>query len=548
LIRIGVVAVAALVAYPFSLITLIRDLTVDSPLAYIGLVPFIAVILMVVRGLPERREPDIHDRYVDYIVGLPFLAAALIVVILLPVHQSTFFWLWRIDLLSPPLFVAGAIAIVFGVRALWRMRLPVSFLLLAWPLPYSVLLSGLMDGFTSLTTSALAGFVRLLPLAQPVGGTDGIFAIPHRGGAFQVSVASACTGINGVVGFLLVGSAFAAVVTGRLLPKAIWLASGMALIWVLNLVRILALFGVGQLWGETAALDWFHPVVGLMAFNLGVLVMILMLRPFHLRILSPEPKRSTVASSRTTLGHDLAVSRAAAACAVVLVAGVIAGIANGQMGRYQLLAQDLGTPRLNDVSLSNAQLNGWSLAEADGYPWVKQYFGSDANWTRYEYDWDANATNPSGFKSGEPVVMDVISTSDLNSFSTFGLEDCYRFHNYTILDARTIALGGGVTGHALTYYNRSTGSDWLAVYWEWPVLGSGGERYERVVLNMLNPDPNQLAAPPLQVDVRSRAGFALDDWLRGGGNAELSQGMARARDFLIGFSQQVVAAAASHSQ
>jgi exosortase/archaeosortase family protein len=547
-VRIAVVAAATIVAYHYSLETLIRDISVDSPLAYLGLVPFITVALMLARGLPRRQELEIHDRYVDYIVGLPLLLLALTLVVLLPVHESTYFWLWRIDLLSPPFFVGGAIAIVFGVRALWRMRLPVAFLLLAWPLPYSLLLTRAMDGFTNLTTSALAGLVRVVPLAQPVSGSDGVFGISHNGTLFQVSVASACTGINGVVGFLLIGSAFAFVVSGPRVPKAIWLTGGMAVVWVMNLARILMLFEVGRLWGESVALDWFHPLVGLVTFNLGILVMIATLPFFHLRIASPPGKPAVPSPSRRSPHRDVAVPRAVAACAIVLMLGIVAGVANGQMGRYQLLAQDLGTPRLNDVSLANAKLSGWSLQQADAYPWVRQYFGPDAIWTRYEYDWQAADPIASDFKSNAPVVMDVISTSDLNSFSTFGLEDCYHFHNYNVLDARTIDLGGGVTGHALTYHNPSNGSDWLAVYWEWPVLAPGGDRYERVVMNMLNPNPDQLAAPPLQIPVTSKAELALDDWLRGAGSAQLSDRMAHARDFLIGFSQQVVSAAASNNQ
>jgi hypothetical protein len=43
-----------------------------------------------------------------------------------------FFWFWRLDLLSIPLFVGGAIALLFGVRAFWRWRLVIAALFLIW--------------------------------------------------------------------------------------------------------------------------------------------------------------------------------------------------------------------------------------------------------------------------------------------------------------------------------------------------------------------------------------------------------------------------------
>jgi hypothetical protein len=220
--------------------------------------------------------------------------------------------------------------------------------------------------------------------------------------------------------------------------------------------------------------------------------------------------------------------------------------ANSRMDQYQLLAQDMGTPRLTDLSVAAASISGWSFGQIDSYSWARQYFGPQSSWIRYQYDWQAQAAAPSSFQSGQPVVMDVISTDDLSSFSTYGLEACYQFHNYHVMDARSIDLGGGVMGHALTYYNPSIDSDWIAVYWEWPVLGNGGYRYERVVLNLLSPAGEHVVAPPLTANLSTEPRLAVNDWLVGSSQARLSPGLASARDFLVGFAQQVVTSTASH--
>ena len=538
------------VGYYYSLATLVRGLALDTPLAYLGLVPFIALALIVVRGLAPRREPEIHDRHVDYIVGSPLLLLALAVVLILPIHESTFFWLWRLDLLSLPLFVAGAICIVFGLRALWRLRFPVAFLFLAWPMPFSTVLTGVLDGFTTMTTKSLTLITQLVPIAQPASGYDGsVFAIDHDGQSFVVAVASACSGVNGVVGFLLIGLAFGFLVHGSIFPKSIWLVGGMLLVWVLNVVRILLVFAVGHQWGETVAIDWIHPFVGLVFFNLGVLAMLLAMPVFHLDIgarttSASRPRRRTV---KLRAQPRLAVAHAGVACMLVVLAGVTAMVANTRMEQYQLVAQDLGAPRLTDLSVANAAISGWSLGKTDSYSWAQQYFGPQSSWDRYQYDWQQEAAVASSFQSSEPVIMDVISTNDLYTFSTYGLEACYQFHDYRVMDARTIDLAGGVTGHAVTYYNPAIDSDWIAVYWEWPVVGIGGERYERVILNLLSPVGEHLSAPPLSASLSSAPQLAVNDWLLGSSQGGLSPDLTDARNFLVGFAQQVVTSAASQS-
>jgi hypothetical protein len=260
-----------------------------------------------------------------------------------------------------------------------------------------------------------------------------------------------------------------------------------------------------------------------------------------------QPQPSGTPLPATLQRPRLAVAHAGIACTIVLLAGAVGMVANSRMEQYQLLALDMGTPRLTDLSLADASMSGWSLAQIDSYTWARQYFGPQSSWIRYQYDWPAQGAAASSFQSTQPVLMDVISTQDLLTFSTYGLDACYQFHSYRLMDARTIDLGGGVTGHALTYYNPSTDSDWIAVYWEWPVLANGGYRYERVVLTLLNPVYEHLVAPPLSANLSSGAQLTVDAWLLGSSEGRLSPDLTSARDFLVGFAQQVVTSAASHS-
>src|SRR5579863_4634239 len=76
-IQMAVLLGVVIVAYNYSLSTLIQNAGLETPLAYVSLVPAIALALAALRARPLRPEPAIHDRQVDYIVGLPLVGGAL---------------------------------------------------------------------------------------------------------------------------------------------------------------------------------------------------------------------------------------------------------------------------------------------------------------------------------------------------------------------------------------------------------------------------------------------------------------------------------------
>jgi len=479
-LRAAAVVLLTLAAYQYSLVTLARGLTLDSPLSYLGLIPFISLLLIAIRVLTPISELDIHDRYLDYIIGIPLLTIAVAIVELAPAWLSSLFWLWRLDLVSLPLFVAGAICIMFGSRALWRLRLPVAFLFLAWPLPYVLFVVSGLASITALTARAVGLLIHFLPVAQAYPSDDGaLFLVTHDGASFILSVSSACAGANSMVGFLLIGGAVSTQMRGSRWGKLAWLACGVTLMWVVDVVRILLILAAGTAFGEGFAIDTVHPVVGLVFVGLAVLAMIRSMPLFGLRLMMPRFRRR-LPWSAPTIGRRPAVRRAAVAFVVVSLAGGIATTANIGMQRYQLLAEDLGTPRLQPATVARASIPGWTLSWSDHYPWVSTYFGTGATWDRYVY-----APKPAAGSNvvQRPVFLDLIATSDLLTFSTYGLEACYRFHSYDVLDNQTVQLSGGLTGHEVTYHIRSSNSAWTAVYWEWPVHIPTGDRYERIILS-----------------------------------------------------------------
>jgi exosortase/archaeosortase family protein len=544
-LRAAMVLLAIVVAYHNSLLSLIRNLAADTPLAYLGLVPFIALGLAFVQTRRRQWEPDVHDRYVDYIVGLPLIIGTLVVVLAGPVLLSTFFWSWRLDLLTLPLFAAGAVTLMFGLRTTARLKLPIAFLLLAWPLPYAFLLSDWVQTYSDATIGAMRRLMSVMPVALPIEGLDGsIFQIQNANERFVVSVGSACAGVNGSLGFLLVGGALAGIVRGRFVGKIGWLISGMVLTWALNIVRILLIFVAGATMGQDFAIDALHPFVGLVTFNLGILAMILALPLFGLRLQFSDSgpvgltHRNAAHLAGTRPVRPLAVRRSAVALAVVVVAAILAGSANADRD-HELLIADMGQPRLGAFSPALAPVEGWTASLTDSYPWVRQYFGSGSRWNRYTYL--SNATTANAATGPVYVTVDVISTLNVQTFATYGLEACYGFHNYRLLDIERSDVGAGVVAKSIVYYNPSTNENWTAMYWEWPIQTDGHEEYERIVLNVSSagtvvPPPSQASSNPIVA-----LQFALASILQGDARGDLDDPkLIAARDLLLGFGREMV--------
>lgn len=476
-VQLASFVVLSLVAYHYSLSTLVSNLNLSTPLAYVGLVPAIALGLAAARYHPGLGEPSVFDRQLDYIVGLPLIGAALVINLLLPSRLSAMFWVWRIDLFSFPLFVAGAIALIFGTRALMRQRLAVIYLLLAWPLPYSLLLLQVLNGFTNLTLAALRHAVKVVHVATMAPGSDGsLFQVVHAGHPFPLSVVSACSGVDSVVGFLLVGSAFAGIVQGPRLRKGLWLAAGMALLWAINVGRIMFIFWAGQQWGEHVAINILHPFVGLITFSLGVVLMMLAMPLIGLRLRTSTPLPPEVAARR-----PIPVRNVLPAVGLVLVAAMVLGVADTHLRSYDIVADATGEPKLSSFSADPAHPAGWQATYETAYTWAQPYFGDSSTWLRYSY----NPTGAGGdLHANLPVTADVINTTNLQSFSAYGVEACYNFHGYTMRDVATVRLTGAITGQSLSYSTSSSGT-WSIVYWIMPVKQSRTSstiHYERVIL------------------------------------------------------------------
>ena len=123
----------------------------------------------------------------------------------------------------------------------------------------------------------------LTHVATAVDGSAGSrYVVEHGGDQITVSVASACSGVNALIGFGVVGVAALWLVRGRVVRRIAWLLAGAALVWSLNVARILGVFLAARQLGEHAAFDLLHPVAGIVALNVAFLLLLWLLPLFGL--------------------------------------------------------------------------------------------------------------------------------------------------------------------------------------------------------------------------------------------------------------------------
>ncbi len=541
-VKLAALFAVVIIAYSYSLITLLQLADLNTPLAYVSLVPVISLMLAVVYSQPRRPEPAIHDRQTDYIIGIPLMVVALLINRLLPAKWSAMFWVWRMDLFTLPFFVAGAVAVIFGVRVLWRQKWAVVFLFLAWTWPWSTVLLGVLNAFTTATLYAMDWIVNVTHLAVLEGSlSNGVFSVPHDGSAFSLSVVSACSGVSSVVGFLLVGTAFLFTVRGPLVRKVLWLVGGMILLWTINLGRITLIFWAGQKYGEHFAIGVLHPFIGLVTFSLGVAIMILCIKPLGLRLdvgpgwTAPAPTVETATRAPGGKpGNVTAVPKVYLAISVVLAFGILLGFSDVGLQSYNLVANVAGETKLVSYIDGPVTPVGWTSRFEATYDWAEPLFGDGSIWDRYLL----SPGTGGDLHARTSLVADVIDTPNLASFSAYGVEQCYEFHGYSLANVAQVALGGGITGQTLAFTSQQYGS-WSIVYWILPVERGTTTVYERVVLYVQN--QHGLIAPATE---GQQSGIKTIAGTQGSNNPQQAV-LLKNRDFLVAYARELIRAQAS---
>jgi exosortase len=162
---------------------------------------------------------------------------------------------------------AGILLYLEGWKRLRHWLFPLLFLGFAVPLPFIDLASPWLESFTASSATSLARLVGIDAIQQ--GGEIGL---PNT----TIVVGAPCSGLRSLVTMVTVAVGWIYLVEGKLLNKLIMLVAVVPLVALSNVLRVALLLVVAVLFGEDAALsyyhDWSSPVLFLMA--LGMLLVL----------------------------------------------------------------------------------------------------------------------------------------------------------------------------------------------------------------------------------------------------------------------------------
>jgi hypothetical protein len=229
-----------------------------------------------------------------------------------------------------------------------------------------------------------------------------------------------------------------------------------------------------------------------------------------------------------------AISTVGVAALVVVAFVAPTAVLDARLSRVDPIASALGLPRLAPFATATMDHDGFNGSTLDHYPWATHYFGSSSNWTRYRFDGGS-----ARLQTSVPIIADVVTTDDSQTFADFGVEACYAFHGYDVADRRVVDLGTGVSATLLTWKDPQVGIRWVSLFWYWPVLEGGATRFQRIVLLYAADQPGQVVAPAVSSKLRGQLGVAPPEDLRGPGSA-VNERDATRRQLLVGFGRRLV--------
>jgi exosortase len=195
-------------------------------------------------------------------LGIPVTVASLAVVIWALRWQSFF-----VVALALIMLLIGILLYLEGWSRLKYLLFPLLFLGFMVPLPFVDLASPWLESFTAQSAAAL---VRLFGISAAQQG--GEITLPST----TITVGAPCSGLRSLVTMVTVAVGWVYLLEGPLAGKALMLGAVVPLVALSNVLRIAILLGVAMVFGEEAALsyyhDWSSPILFLMALALFLLL------------------------------------------------------------------------------------------------------------------------------------------------------------------------------------------------------------------------------------------------------------------------------------
>ncbi len=282
--------IAYLIASYHSISVTSFSISDTNPASYI-IVVMLMLFVFAVFTLKEKLEIVKSFRNAAYALGI--LLLYVLALAYFKLQFSFLFQTYRIDALLFPLMLLSLVVCLFGFEGAKKLRFMIVYSIFASPLLLMPLLK-LSNAFTGANAYTVFGVLKAIGV--PVY-KNGLVISSASGNA--ITIASTCADIGAFIALLMFLLPVAYVYYGPIKRKVLWLAAGMALIFVLNIARMSAIALIWAYYGLSAAVNTVHLFIGQVLFDITIIAMILLAPKFALYLnKGPRSARETGPNKR----------------------------------------------------------------------------------------------------------------------------------------------------------------------------------------------------------------------------------------------------------
>ncbi len=505
--RLIALLVVGVVPFAPSLLAMRQFLLADNALGFVPSVPLVCAFIFWQRAHMSA-PPAKRDLLLDAFFAAPLATAAVFILYIVPSQLSWYYWLNRVDLLAFPIWMLACAVLFLGYQQVLRTWPAWAFLFLVWPYPMVRLQVNATQPLVDATTWLAGRLSAFLALPYEVAGTAFTRSDLPEEEQVTLVVGQLCSGTSTMGGLLLGGTAIMLLSRGRVMSRVRWVALAVALGFLANGFRVVALL-LAATQDVDFAVNVLHPVLGIVLFLLALGVMLLLLKPFGLRF-APEAAGPHLAWAPTEGGGR--ILRALWVIAPVMALAVGVGVAGAQ--QYDFIGIGDGAPEVAVDSEKHIipAVEGWGLAHVTEIGWT-DLFGQQSRGDVFTYTKAGVGEVP-----GQPFVLaQTIIAESKSSLDRYTLEQCIDFHHRKLEGRQAVPLGHGVTGVVL--HEIYDGIPSSTLYFVFPVSVQGELRHARVALFGDIEAPTWITAEPPRGDAGSalsnRVGLVLDNALDG---------------------------------
>lgn len=164
--------------------------------------------------------------------------------------------------LSLVITIFGMVLFLFGWEFVNRVKFPILFLLLAIPVPFIDMVAP-----PAQTVSAVASSNIAMGIGIPVERDGLVLNTPK--GSFEVALE--CSGLKSIISLLTISTIYAFILEGGLLMRSIIVLSSIPIAMAGNILRIISVLEVAQIYGQETAINYFHDFSSLMVFSVAII-------------------------------------------------------------------------------------------------------------------------------------------------------------------------------------------------------------------------------------------------------------------------------------